>query len=255
LWVAGKIAISRVDCCCSRNVCVILLFLVLSSGLICAICIPSAVERSLLCHLHSALELSREKSSIRAIIFPCMIVPTSSLPSSSRKSHVDTVNQEEKSVHVDLLTLFLRRDMAVFCASPQAKLVYLVTGAFWPSTSPSFQLSFSPAHINGLDFNEGDLVCGMYTVVLGTPTKCEFELQNPRERNPGNPKVNGRMVISYETVGMNKTLFASEMVMWRRADDKQTVMPLERIVPHWMHMVTQTYLLDSGVRYISHELT
>lgn len=176
------------------------------------------------------------------------VVATDSVPSSSTISNPYTTSKENKNA--DLLTLFLRRTMTMFLSSPQAKIVYLTLRWSSASSLHALQQSFSPAHINTLDFKEGDLVCGAYAVLLRTPTRCEIELRNPFESSDHESKMGGRMVILYENVGENRTRFTTEVVMWRRADDKRTVLPMERTVPRLMHQVIEAYLLDSGVRYL-----
>lgn len=146
-------------------------------------------------------------------------VPTSLLP---------TIEQPA------LLTLYLRYNMVRFSRLPQAWILRLMCTS---SERETFKLD----HIQNLDFKEGDVVCGGYTVVVRTAGKVEFAMK------PVGP-VNGRLVIAVEERGKD-SIFSSETIMWK-GRDKTFVMPLERGLGRWMHELASWWLLDSGTKYL-----
>lgn len=101
--------------------------------------------------------------------------------------------------------------------------------------------SFRTSHISSLDFKEGDILCGLYRVVVRTEKSIEFEFMHPAPAK-------GRLVISFREQD-GSLIFASETVMWKAKDDK-TVIHLERPGLKFMHEMTAWWLLVSGVRYL-----
>ena len=115
------------------------------------------------------------------------------------------------------------------------------------SKTPEQKRSFKKAYISALDFKEGDLVCGVYRVLLRRKDRVEFEI-----RMNGVDFVEGRLVISFE--GKEKedgdeVVFCSETFMWRKADEVRR-MPLERRGIRWLHETAAWWLVDSGVKYL-----
>lgn len=134
----------------------------------------------------------------------------------------------------ELFTQLVRRNMITFARFPQSWTI-------WMSTPFALRCSFRASHINSLDFKEGDVVCGLYRVVVRTPSSVEFEFVEPSPEN-------GRLVISFREQDGN-LVFASETVMWRAKGDKTTI-HLERRALKFLHEMTAWWLLDSGVRYL-----
>jgi hypothetical protein len=134
----------------------------------------------------------------------------------------------------ELFTQLVRRNMSTFARFPQAWTIWMIT--------PSAQCnSFRASHFRSLDFREGDVVCGLYRVVVRTASSIEFEFMPPAP-------VKGRLVLSFrEQEG--SLVYASQTVMWKARDDK-TVIHLERPVRKFMHEMAAWWLLDSGVRYL-----
>ncbi|KAN0111108.1 hypothetical protein V8E51_007495 [Hyaloscypha variabilis] len=129
-----------------------------------------------------------------------------------------------------LLTTFIRNTMTRFSSFPQAWLLRLI----------SDHTTFKKTYIEKLEFKDGDVVCGVYRVVLRTEEKVELLMKQG--------SVEGRLVVGIEPKGEDM-VFYSETVMWKGKDDK-TVMPLERAVPKWLHELASWRLLDLGTNYL-----
>ena len=136
-----------------------------------------------------------------------------------------------------LFTKLLRRNMTAFSHFPQALMIRMGC-----TTTEEIQ-SFKASHIASLDFNKGDLVCGVYRVLARSKNKVEFEMKmNQMEF------VNGRLALSFKE-NDGDVVFSSETVMWRRADESRT-MPLEKRVVRFMHETAVWWLIDSGTKYL-----
>jgi hypothetical protein len=129
-----------------------------------------------------------------------------------------------------LLTTYLRNTMVRFSSFPQAWILRLV----------SDRATFKKAYIENLEFEDGDVVCGGFRVVLRTEEKVELLLKQGT--------VEGRLVIGIKPDGEDM-VFYGETVMWKGKNDK-TVMPLERALPMWLHEMAAWSLLDSGTKYL-----
>ncbi|KAJ5558228.1 hypothetical protein N7535_008443 [Penicillium sp. DV-2018c] len=149
-------------------------------------------------------------------------VPLSSLPST------DTAH---------LFTCLVRRNMTAFSRFPQALLLAMA------SKTPEQKRSFKKEHLDTLDFEVGDLVCGVYRVVTRSKDRVEFEMGLEKMEF-----AQGRLGISFREEGGN-AVFCSETVMWKRAEEGRK-MPLERGVVRWLHEIASWWLIDSGVRYV-----
>ncbi|KAF7717531.1 Uncharacterized protein PECH_005459 [Penicillium ucsense] len=136
-----------------------------------------------------------------------------------------------------LLTKLARRNMIAFSHLPQTWVMRLL------SMAPEEQQSFKSAHIDSLNFDKGDLVCGMYRVIECSGNKVEFDIQM---RNID--YVHGRLALGYKET-TSGIVFSSETFMWRRSDEIR-LMPLEKPLLHWMHETAAWWLLDSGTRYL-----
>ena len=116
------------------------------------------------------------------------------------------------------------------------------------SNTPEQKRSFNAGYLAALDFEVGDLVCGVYRVVVRRKDRVEFEIKMETV-----DFVQGRLAISYEESSSleeeGKVVFCSETVMWKRADEDRR-MPLERTVLKFMHETASWWLMDSGVRYL-----
>ncbi|CAG7942448.1 unnamed protein product [Penicillium salamii] len=146
----------------------------------------------------------------------------------------------EESPHL-LFTRLVRRNMVAFSRFPQALMLAMV------SKTAGQKKSFQAAHIDALDFQEGDLVCGVYQVKRRSRNKVEFEI-----KMHGMDFVEGRLAISYREVDQDErkvVMFCSETIMWRKVDESRC-MPLERPALRWMHETAAWWLLDSGVKYL-----
>ncbi|PYI02839.1 hypothetical protein BO78DRAFT_211800 [Aspergillus sclerotiicarbonarius CBS 121057] len=135
----------------------------------------------------------------------------------------------------DILTLFLRRNMTAFANFPQAYMLWAISPV---ETRPTFHAS----HISSLDFNQGDLICGIYRVLERSADKVEFGMMHKG--------VEGRLVFRLWDEDKD-VVFASETAMWTRTDETQrATMPLENPVLRFFHELAAWWLLDSGVKYL-----
>jgi len=139
----------------------------------------------------------------------------------------------------DVLTEYLRFVMTKFAWSPQAYAMWYFT------KSPKRRETFKATHIQSLNFEEGDVVCGAYTVIKRSTTKVEIAF-GAHEGYTG-PVVSGRMVISIEPDG-NDTAILNDVYMWRKVDEKPT--PLESGVGQWLHEFFIGRLIGSGVIHL-----
>lgn len=138
-----------------------------------------------------------------------------------------------------LFTTLVRRNMTAFSRFPQALMIRLLCG------TEEEKQSFKASRISSLDFEKGDLVCGVYRVVGREKNKVEFEIKMKNLEF-----VDGRLAISFSEMKEDEeVVFSSETMMWRRADEKRS-MPLEKSVLRWMHETAAWWLIDSGVKYL-----
>ena len=130
-----------------------------------------------------------------------------------------------------LLTAYLRYTMVRFSNFPQAWILRLIGD----------RGTFQRRHLQTLDFREGDVVNGLYRVVLRQDDKVEFLLKQG--------SVEGRLVVGMRDQD-EEMVFYSETVMWKRKDDR-TVMPLERVLPKWLHELASWSLLEAGTKFLA----
>ncbi|OOF93060.1 hypothetical protein ASPCADRAFT_8007 [Aspergillus carbonarius ITEM 5010] len=134
----------------------------------------------------------------------------------------------------DILTIFLRRNMMAFANFPQAYMLWAISPAATRTT-------FHASHISSLDFNKGDLTCGIYRVLERSADKVEFGMTHQG--------VEGRLVFRLWDEDKD-VVFASETAMWTRVDEQRATMPLENPVLRFFHELAAWWLLDSGVKYL-----
>ncbi|KAL4894716.1 hypothetical protein BDV59DRAFT_200528 [Aspergillus ambiguus] len=135
-----------------------------------------------------------------------------------------------------LFTLLLRRNMTAFARFPQAWILRLVV-------PPVERKTFSASHLQSLNFDKGDLVCGVYRVEERTPDKVVFKLLF---KGP----VSGRLVIRYTEEG-DEVVYHSETAMWTRFEkedktSRRASMPLEKPLLRFLHEMAAWWLLESG---------
>ncbi|GKZ52770.1 hypothetical protein AnigIFM49718_003422 [Aspergillus niger] len=103
--------------------------------------------------------------------------------------------------------------------------------------------TFHTSYIDSLDFNKGDVVCGVYRVLDRTANKVEFGMTYKG--------VDGRLVIRFWDEDKD-VVFASETAMWTKVDEtERATMPLENPVLRFFHELAAWWLLDSGVKYLT----
>ncbi|PKX97301.1 uncharacterized protein P174DRAFT_448943 [Aspergillus novofumigatus IBT 16806] len=163
-------------------------------------------------------------------------------PSVYTKEYFSLYNHASRSVPHQLLpshdlpalfVLLLRRNLTVFSHFPKA----------WKQRSTcSRELSrtFRSSYIQSLDFNEGDIVCKVYRVLVRKPDRVEFAVDME--------ECDGRWVLRYWEEGED-VVFCSEAVSWRPTET-ETPMPGENRFLRFIHETMTWWLLDSGVRYL-----
>jgi hypothetical protein len=176
------------------------------------------------------------------------VVHRADLPGDAVLSKITAIAEEgqqgQEEYEEKLLTAYLRHTMVKFSRYlPQSYLLRLMA-------TTTQRKTFGAAHIQSLQFREGDVVSGFYRVLLRRAGKVEFGIDMP-----GDQKIEARLVIgiSQSDDNNNKQKVVevySETVMWRPADRPDVVMPLERGLGKFMHELAAWWLLDSGVSYL-----
>jgi hypothetical protein len=124
--------------------------------------------------------------------------------------------------------------------------------------------TFRPEYIGALNFERGDVVCGLYTVLLRTEDRVEFELTAPQPQPASSSSssskkdgqappwpMQGRLIVGIVSDGHDDLVVYSETVMWKRVEDENRVtLPLERKGAKALHELASWWLLDAGVRYL-----
>lgn len=155
-----------------------------------------------------------------------------------RSGPVSIPNDQEKAKK--LFTMLLRRNMRIFSQTPQAWMMGML------AKTPEQKQSYGKAHIEALNYQEGDLFCGFNRVLRREPTQIEIELILPE--GMGSKSFGGRLVISLTPNGKQAVL-RTQTIQWTRSDDTM-VLPLERGAANFLHETASWYLIVSGVEYL-----
>jgi len=139
----------------------------------------------------------------------------------------------------DLLTEYMRFTMSKFATSPQAYALWYFT------KSPERRQTFKAAHIQSLNFVEGDVVCGGYTVIKRNTTNVEIAFGDFDSYT--GPVANGRIVVGIEPDDQN-TSFLNDVYMWRKVSEKSTL--LESGPGQWIHEFFIGRLIGSSVAHL-----
>lgn len=172
------------------------------------------------------------------------VVQKTNLPGDAVLSKITATTEGQERYEEKLLTAYLRHTMVGFSRYlPQSYIMRLMAGF------AERNKTFGAAHIQSLHFQEGDVVCGFYKVLLRRAGKVEFGIEVPNNQQ----NIEARLVIgicpSSDKEDEEVEVY-SETVMWRPADRPDVVMPLERRVAKFMHELAAWWLLDSGVSYL-----
>lgn len=135
-------------------------------------------------------------------------------------------------------TKLLRRNMTSFSRMPQGWLLW------FGLNTPDQRHTFTQDHIQSLDFEEGDVVCGIYHVVKRLPLRVEIELQPPKALGP----VSGLMVISIRPRNDGAAL-VTETIQWTRKHSG-AILPLDRWIGGFLHSVASRWLVVTGATYL-----
>ncbi|KZF26418.1 hypothetical protein L228DRAFT_12143 [Xylona heveae TC161] len=145
--------------------------------------------------------------------------------------------------------------------------------------------TFASAYIRNLNFQVGDIVCGVHRVLVRTSAKIEFSTEMPgpatttmiSEETQGaqdaravsassssspsaNPVKGGRLVISIKDTNSifdhddgdadhKMTTFTTESIMWKDTEETRPI-PLEVGPMIWLHELASWSLLEGGVNYV-----
>ena len=145
-----------------------------------------------------------------------------------------------------MFTALMRRNMKLFSRRLlQSYLLRLI--AKDAEQKASFQIKV----IDSLEFEEGDLVCGVYRVTHRRAKKCEFGMHDPNGRFPAS--FGGRLVTSV-VLGPDGEgeILRAETLQWVGKDEGMTL-PLERESMRWMHEIASWWLLVSGAQWLGEE--
>lgn len=134
----------------------------------------------------------------------------------------------------EILTRYLRRNMTAFSRFPQAYALSL-------NCDQSSRKTFKASHIQALNFEPGDVVCGAYTVVCREQDRVEFGMALNQIR--------GRLVTTLER-NDGQITFKTQTVMWQPSVVKAP-MPLENPVLKFAHEITSWWMLEAGILYLT----
>jgi len=135
--------------------------------------------------------------------------------------------------------------MLSFTHTPQSPLLKSMI------SSPKGKTSFSATYLADLEFEPGDLVCGIFRVVCkecngDDGARIEMAL-DPDEGFRG-PRGEGRVIGRVVERG-GDVVFLNDTVMWRkRVGGKPEI--LESRLGGWLHELMVLWLVDSGVRAV-----
>ncbi|KAM5475444.1 hypothetical protein MauCBS54593_001133 [Microsporum audouinii] len=133
-----------------------------------------------------------------------------------------------------ILTRYLRRNMTAFSRMPQAYALSL-------TCDKHARKSFQASHIQRLNFEPGDIVCGGYRVVLREENRVEFAMELNH--------ISGRLVTTFDRKD-NQITFTTQTLMWQPSNIKAP-MPLENPILKFAHEITAWWMLEAGLLYIT----
>ncbi|KAH6677574.1 hypothetical protein B0J14DRAFT_584625 [Halenospora varia] len=199
-----------------------------------------------LIYLHRSLSHKINHSSKQGLLTSATTQRISTIPSSALSSdHVmyhDTSSKPipkalvPKDGKKELLTMYLRYNMCLFSSRfPQAWILRLMCTA-------EERASFAQNYLQKLNFEEGDLVNGVYRVLVRSENKVELELKTAGAMQ------GGRLLIEIEESDDNY-VFVNETVMWKKVGEKE-LMPMERGLVRGLHELASWWLLDAGTRFL-----
>ncbi|KXT13889.1 hypothetical protein AC579_2623 [Pseudocercospora musae] len=135
-------------------------------------------------------------------------------------------------------TKLLRYNMELITRTPQGWIGWLAL--------KHSRHTFSKDYIESLDFEEGDLVNGLYEVVKRTAVHVEFKINPPPEFNPG---IEGRLIIQLRPRNQGAVL-QTETIQWSHHDNRLTHLPLESRVIRFLHDWAERWIAIKGAQYL-----
>ena len=136
-----------------------------------------------------------------------------------------------------LLTTYMRHTMTAFSNYPPAWIIHFLI------KSPSDRATFNSAYIKNLNFQEGDLVCGVYRVVKRTSNSVELLFDAPESYR--GPPATGMLATKVEQRG-EQTVFLNDVILWRKKHESPV--PLESGIGRWMHAIIAMSLMENGTQ-------
>ena len=162
------------------------------------------------------------------------------------------LDKENPRVYLnDLLLRYVRHTMTAFAGYPPAYMLYYLC------KSHEDRKTFDKKYLQGLDFEIGDRVCGVYVVGSRTDEQVVLDL-DPPESYKG-PKAEGMIVVEAELEDIKgesgdgtkeveqHVVFKDHTVMWRKKGEGEKG-PLESVVGRWVHGLMVRGLVEGGVR-------
>ncbi|KAF7190916.1 hypothetical protein HII31_08075 [Pseudocercospora fuligena] len=135
-------------------------------------------------------------------------------------------------------TKLLRYNMGLFTRTPQGWIGWFAL--------KELRHTFSKEHIESLDFEEGDLVNGLYEVVKRTAVRVEFKINPPPKFNPG---IEGRLIIQLRPRNQGAVL-QTETIQWSHHDKRLTHLPLESRFIKFLHDWAERWIAVKGANYL-----
>jgi hypothetical protein len=131
----------------------------------------------------------------------------------------------------------MRHNMVSFSNYPPSWIIYFLI------RSASDRATFAATHLQNLNFEKGDVVCGVYRVVKRTPNSVALLLDAPESYK--GPPASGMIVSSIEQRG-EETVFLNDVFLWRTKSESPV--PLEGGLGKWMHSIIAMSLVESSTQ-------
>lgn len=135
-------------------------------------------------------------------------------------------------------TKMLRYNMSLLSKTPQSWI------GWFALKDQQQKETFTTEHIESLQFEEGDLVNGLYEVVKRTPLRVEFAVRPP----PGYPGLYGLLVIQLRPRNQGAVL-QTETIQWAKRDAGISL-PLESWLIRFLHDWTTRWTATKAAKYL-----
>ena len=156
-----------------------------------------------------------------------------------------TASENPESYLSQVLQVYASAAQKAFASTPQAFLIRSLL-------EPDRKRTFDAAWIQGLAFEHGDIVNGVYKVSYRgqdqarNTERVELIIEAPPSY-PGHVP-NGLILAEVERVGNGNLVFTNETWMWRRRTEKPTL--LETGLGGWTHTLLAGWLIMKGIQAV-----